>query len=61
MKALPRSNAKHGVRAAAASWYPRAAGRPHAPPTFNDIPRQITPEGNILRVSGDSGSVALQR
>lgn len=60
-KALPRSNGKHDVRAAAASWSPRAAGRPHARPTFNDIPRQITPEGNILRVSDRPGSVALQR
>ncbi|SAL07226.1 hypothetical protein AWB78_08483 [Caballeronia calidae] len=61
MKASPGSNVKHGVRAAATSWYARAAGRPHARPTFNDIPRQITPEGNILRVSDSSGSVALQR
>ncbi len=61
MKALPRSNVKHGVRAAATGWFPRAAGRPHSRPTFNDIPRQITPEGNILRVSDSSGSAAPQR
>ncbi|MBK3780112.1 hypothetical protein G3A43_07565 [Paraburkholderia aspalathi] len=30
-------------------------------PSFDDLPRQITPEGNVLRVDGRGAKVSVQR
>jgi hypothetical protein len=32
-----------------------------ATPTFDDIPRQITPEGNVLRVKGGQAHAEVER
>ncbi|NIE63052.1 hypothetical protein F3J17_04115 [Burkholderia sp. Ax-1719] len=37
---------------------PKAPERPHQ---FNDIPRQLTPEGNVLRVGTGNKHVMLER
>lgn len=39
---------------------PATAARP-GKPTFNDIPRQMTPEGNVLRVAGGQSRVDIGR
>lgn len=32
-----------------------------AAPTFDDLPRQLTPEGNVLRVKGSHGRIDVER
>lgn len=59
MKTLP-SAAKHSVGKVPAHGQSATARRIDMPPTFDDIPRRITPEGNILRVSHGSASAQMQ-
>ncbi|MEP9328470.1 hypothetical protein PPMP20_36050 [Paraburkholderia phymatum] len=41
--------------------HPAAASAAYAAPTFDEIPRQITPEGNVLRVKGGRERVDVVR
>lgn len=57
IKALS-STAAHPVVKAPATKQSATAKQVDIPPAFDDIPRQITPEGNILRVSRGPASAS---
>jgi hypothetical protein len=59
LRTLPPT-AKHRASATAFSGRPPAI-EPRVRPTFDDIPRRITPEGNISRVSHGTASIDRHR
>lgn len=58
-----RSRLQHRIVAAAPG--PKASvaavGQRPGEPRYEDIPRQITPEGNVLRVDGRRAHVEVER
>jgi len=52
---------RRAVAAAPAKASVAAAERRSSEPRFKDIPRQITPEGNVLRVDGRNAQVDVER
>lgn len=52
---------QHGVMKSVAAPLPASAASKHRVPTFDDIPRRRTPQGDVLRVRGNSMPIHVQR
>jgi len=58
--AAEQHRSRHRI-AVSAPASPAATASSQARPTFDEIPRQITPEGNVLRVTGGHAQVRIAR